>query len=238
MKETWVILGATSAIAREFAHFVAAQGHALLLIGRDNSELEILSANYRLRYHILCETMSCDFAMEIPKLCALLDKRQDTFFLFIAYSQIINNAQLTPTAITQLIDVNVRSTAELIAFYQAKKQAEHRLIFLSSVAAARGRAKNSLYGASKAAIEVYLQGLQQNAGKNENYTIVRLGFIDTVQTFGEKGIFYAASPQDCARACFKAVMANKRFIYFPFFWRYIIFIIKKLPFFLYKKLSI
>ena len=98
------------------------------------------------------------------------------------------------------------------------KQKQHTILYLSSVAACRGRAKNSLYGASKTAIEIYLQGLQQAATKQQHITIARLGFIDTKQTYGVPGIFYAAPPKECAEACWKAIKRKKRLFYFPKFW--------------------
>ena len=236
---TWVILGASSVIAEEFAHLAAQRGHALLLVGRNASQLEIIAADMRLRYRIECSVVFCDFSQDISEFINTLQKNKEELALFIATSYIVENNQLaTPHAIETLITVNILSITELISAFMKREQPSHRLIFLSSVAACRGRSKNSLYGASKAAIEVYLQGLQQSATPSQHITIARLGFIDTVQTFGLPGIFYASPPKACAKACWKAVYGNKRLIYHPFFWRYIMAIITRLPFFLYKRLKI
>jgi short-subunit dehydrogenase len=235
---TWMILGASSIIAEEFAHIAAGAGHALLLVGRDRSQLEIIASDLRLRYRIECNVIYCDFSKDISEFINTLQSKADELALFIATSYIVENDQLTTQAIETLVNVNILSITRLVSAFMRKVQSSHRLLFLSSVAASRGRAKNSLYGASKAAIEIYLQGLQQAATPLQHITIARLGFIDTVQTFDLPGIFYASPPKACAKACWKAVYANKRQIYHPFFWRYIMAIITHLPFFLYKRLKV
>ncbi len=45
MNSTWIILGATSAMARAFARAVSAEGAAVLLAGRDKDDLAALAAD-------------------------------------------------------------------------------------------------------------------------------------------------------------------------------------------------
>ncbi|WP_419418993.1 SDR family NAD(P)-dependent oxidoreductase [Legionella sp. D16C41] len=233
---TWVILGATSIIAEEFARIAAQHNHALWLVGRNKAQLEIISADLTLRYHIECTCTIFDFSQDIEALIQLLQKKED-LALFIAYSDMTDNQSLTFPAIKKVVSINIISMMQLIYSYLQKEQSEHRIVFLSSVAACRGRAKNSFYGATKAAIEVYLQGLQQTTDNNRHITIARLGFIDTAQTFGKPGIFYASSPKKCAKACWQATYTDKSLIYHPSFWRYIMFVIMRLPFFIYRRLK-
>jgi len=232
---TWVILGATSIIAKEFAHLAAQEGRALLLVGRSQPKLAVIAADITLRYHVHCDVIAADFSHDINQLIKILEHHKN-IDLFIAHSRMINNDKLNSKTITEMINVNVTSTAQLIDAYWHKKQSEHRLLFLSSVAACRGRTKNSLYGASKAAIEIYLQGLQQAATHKQHITIARLGYIDTHVTYNEPGIFYASPPKACAKACWNALYNNKRMIYHPFFWHFIMATITALPFFIYKKI--
>ncbi len=236
-KRQWLILGATSIIAEEFAHLAAEQGQSLVLVGRDEPQLAIIAADLRLRFAISCEVLIIDFGKNVEKLLRWLDNNEQECDLFIAYSQIILNEGLTDEAITFLLQVNILSTVLIIHHYLAKKQQKKQLIFLSSVAACRGRHKNSLYGASKAAVEIYLEGLQQAVYPNLHILIMRLGFIDTKQTFGVPGIFYSSSPKACAAACWQALEKKRRLSYHPFFWRYIMAILKFLPFFVYRKIK-
>ncbi|MBA2649975.1 MAG: SDR family NAD(P)-dependent oxidoreductase [Legionella sp.] len=227
----WVILGATSIIAEKFAHLVASKGHAVRLVGRDTDQLNIIATDIQLRFHVACEVRIFD----ANDLNILLHSDNPELDLFIAHSDMTENCLLNEDRITNLIKVNILTTIQLIHHYLKIEQKRHNVIYLSSVAARRGRAKNSLYGASKAAVEIYLQGLQQLATPSQHITIARLGYIDTQQTYGLPGIFYAASPLNCAQACWKAIIRGKRCFYYPFFWQAIMYIVSKLPFFLYKK---
>ena len=237
MARTWVIIGATSVIAEQFAHLAAQSGCHLRLVGRDADQLQIIAQNIQLRYQIPSEIVVMDVAETAKSLCTVFaSSDQRELDLLIAHSDFTDNDHLNNQSITRLIDTNILATTLLIHSYLNSRQAEHHLIFLSSVAACRGRAKNSLYGASKAAIEVYLQGLQQAALATQHISIARLGFIDTKQTYGLPGIFYAAQPSGCAQACWKAIHRKKRMFYYPGFWRAIMAIITRLPFFIYKAL--
>ncbi|MBA2651870.1 MAG: SDR family NAD(P)-dependent oxidoreductase [Tatlockia sp.] len=235
---TWMILGATSIIAEEFAQLAAQAGNSLLLVGRNASQLNIIAADLRLRYHVKTEVLICDFGKDIRPLLSLFENNPDEIDMFIAFSSIIENSALNPKNIEALVTINIQSTVKIIQTYIVKTQAQHRIIFLSSVAACRGRAKNSLYGGSKALVETFLEGLEQASAGKLHLTIARLGFIDTAQTFGTPGIFYASPPKACAKACWRASYAGKRRIYHPFFWRFIMAIISRLPFIVYKKMKL
>lgn len=233
--QTWCVIGASSAIAEAFARLAAEQGHPLLLVGRDQEQMAIIAADIGLRYHTPCETLICDLSGDISVLLERL-RAGDDMALFIAASHTTENAGLNVDEIERLLRVNAVSLCQIIHTYLQTRQTRHRLIFTSSVAACRGRAKNSLYGGSKALVERYLEGLQQ-ADSTDLITIVRLGFIDTVQTFGSTGIFYAASPKACAMACWQASQRGRRCLYYPFFWRGIMAILTRLPFFLYRRVK-
>lgn len=236
-QRTWVILGATSVIAEQFAHLAAEAGNHLRLVGRNSEQLDLIAKDIQLRYKINCETTLVDFSESTEQLLTILKTEERELDLFVAHSDFTGNDHLNLQSIKHLIDTNVSSTAILINTYLQSKQEEHHILYLSSVAACRGRAKNSLYGASKAAIEIFLQGLQQTAPKNQHITIARLGYIDTKQTYGLPGVFYAARPYDCAKACWQKINHNKRLFYYPGFWRVIMAVITRLPFFIYKKMG-
>ncbi|KTD16510.1 SDR family NAD(P)-dependent oxidoreductase [Legionella jordanis] len=236
-KRTWLILGASSVIAEEFANLAALAKNDLILVGRNLKQLEIIAANIRLRHGIDSTVLCIDFASDIRNLLDLLGQQSQEFDLFIAHSVMTQNAHLSAHAIDELLHTNVVSTVQIIHSYLQRIQKSFHIVFLSSVAACRGRNKNSLYGGSKAAVEVYLQGLQQTTNKNLHITIAKLGFIDTGQTYGMPGIFYASPPKACAKACWKAMQKGKPQIFHPFFWWPLMKIIKALPFFIYRRLK-
>jgi short-subunit dehydrogenase len=195
-KRTWIIIGATSVIAEQFAHLAAQVNHNLRLVGRDTDQLHIIAADISLRYKVTCEVIVISYPDAAEYLTKIFKPCAYEFDLFIAHSDFTINADLTTDSITRLIEVNILASSLFIHSYLACQQQKHNIIYLSSVAAAVGRPKNSLYGASKAVIELFLQGLQKGSDKSKKSIIVRLGFIDTRQTYGVPGVFYAADPSD------------------------------------------
>lgn len=236
-QRTWVILGATSIIAEEFAHCAAKAGNHLRLVGRDEEQLQLIAHDIECRFHVPCDVVLMDMTKPASKLLTIIKPETQELDLFIAHSDFSGNEGLSAEIISQLIQINITATIQLIHAYLQIPQSQHHLLFLSSVAACRGRAKNSLYGASKAAVEIYLQGIQQAATQTRHITVARLGFIDTRQTFGLPGIFYAAPPKKCAQTCWNAMRKHKRMFYYPRFWRLIMAIMTRIPFFIYKKMN-
>ncbi len=235
-KNTWVIIGATSVIAEGFAHIAAENGHALVLVGRNRERLNAIAMDIGIRFRVEATIFVCDFAVDSETLCAFIENLE-SINIFIASSDIVENDALNTETIKRSLTVNTISSAQIINTYWNKKQTTHQLIFLSSVAACRGRLVNSLYAGSKAMVEVYLQGLQQAAEPDKTITIARLGYIDTRQTFHKSGIFYASAPNATAKACWKASYQGKKLMYHPFFWRYIAGVLRSLPFFLFQRIT-
>lgn len=234
---TWVIVGATSIIAIEFAKLAAGTGNNLILAGRNIEHLEIIAANVKVRFNIDFKIIEFDAENNLEPLLSYLKTSTEELDLMLVSGLTIPNDELSIESINSLIEVNVTSVCKIIFQYWQKEQHKKNLLFISSVAACRGRLKNSLYGGTKSLIEIYIEGLMQNKNSNEQITIARLGFIDTKTTYGQDGVFYAASPENCARALFNAINKKKRLIYYPGFWRLIMFSISKLPFIIFKRLS-
>lgn len=238
MKRTWIILGATSIIAEQFAHIAARENHNLRLVGRDLKQLSLIAQDIQLRFNVACEVFACDLEQKPELLLNVFNHIENECDLFIAHSDFTDNSHLTTESIEKIIKINILATTLFINHYLNLKQEEHHILYLSSVAACRGRSKNSLYGGTKAAIEIYLQGLQQAASATQHISIAKLGFIDTKQTYGLPGVFYAAPPHACAAACWLAIKKHKRIFYFPQFWFFIMTIIRSIPFSIFRKMGI
>lgn len=239
MSKDWIILGASSPISKAFAKCIATSAHHLILVGRDKKDLEQTAQDLRIRYHIRADVIAADLSYEkdISDICFLIENSQANLSLFIAQSAGFQNKSLDKEKINTLIKTNIQATTQIIHhfIYHAKKPQD--LIFLSSVAGDRGRGLNSLYGASKKAIEVYLEGLRTTV-KDVGIYSVRLGFIDTAQTYGKPGVFLARSPDKTAHFLYKMIKKGSHIKYYPKFWRYIMLVIKAIPDKLFNRLAI
>ena len=67
---------------------------------------------------------------------------------------------------------------------------------------------------------------------------VKPGFVDTAMTWGLPGLFLVAPPEAVAADILKAVRKGRNVIYTPFFWRYIMLIIRHIPEPVFKKMKI
>ena len=116
-----------------------------------------------------------------------------------------------------------------------------RLAVIGSVAGDRGRKSNYIYGASKALIDRYMQGLQHRIGllgSNVTATLIKPGPTQTPMTAGISGKGKMATPEQVAKDIVDGIHANKRVIYTPSKWAIIMMIIRHLPFFILKKMDI
>jgi short-subunit dehydrogenase len=112
------------------------------------------------------------------------------------------------------------------------------VVGVGSVAGDRGRYSNYVYGSAKAGFHTYLAGLRNRLTRSGGHVVtVKPGFVDTAMTWGIEGMFLVADPADVARDILKAVEKKRNVIYTPFFWRWIMTIIRLVPEPIFKKLS-
>ncbi len=236
-KVCWIIAGATSAIAIRFAHVVAMQGDQLILLGRDNKKLSAIQADLKIRYDVSVDYLFFDAVetkqhSEIANACIQLAK--NPIHLFIAFGLMIPGASIEHSAneATTTINANLTGVVSLsfafLPHFQAQKQGS--ILVLGSVAGDRGRPPNFDYGAAKAGLATFCEGLRGALmPDNVSVTLMKLGYIDTPMTYGKNGLFPAASPWACAQACLHAANKKSAIVYYPGFWRWIMCIFKALP---------
>ena len=114
------------------------------------------------------------------------------------------------------------------------------IIGISSVAGDRGRKANYIYGSSKAAFTAYLSGLRNRlCDSGVQVLTVKPGFVYTKMTksldLPEK---LTAQPKEVAKDIFKAQHSGRNILYTKWMWRYIMLIIRLIPEFVFKKMSI
>jgi short-subunit dehydrogenase len=109
----------------------------------------------------------------------------------------------------------------------------------SSIAAPVPRSRNLIYAAAKNGLESLVQSLQHGAtGTAVTVQCFRLGYVDTSLSYGQKLLFPALMPEDVAKKIIESsVCRSKRFIYVPGYWRFIVMILKSLPWAIYTKLK-
>jgi decaprenylphospho-beta-D-erythro-pentofuranosid-2-ulose 2-reductase len=113
------------------------------------------------------------------------------------------------------------------------------IIGISSVAGDRGRQSNYVYGAAKGALSLYLQGLRNRLyASGVRVITIKPGFVDTAMTYGLPGLFLVASPQSIGERIVRTLDKSADVVYLPWFWRYIMLIIKYIPEPIFKRMKL
>jgi decaprenylphospho-beta-D-erythro-pentofuranosid-2-ulose 2-reductase len=104
------------------------------------------------------------------------------------------------------------------------------LCVFSSVAGERGRKPVILYGAAKAGLSRYLEGLDHKFRAQGLTTVcVKPGFVKTGMTVGLKPPPFAGTPEDVARRVLRAIDRGWPEVYVPWQWRAVMSVIRNLP---------
>ncbi len=230
-----LIVGATSAIAIATARLLAQRGDHLVLAGRNMQRLQTLSQDLRVRGAAGTEIVVFD---------ALTDKDYQSFakqawgegldMLLIAHGTMPEqtSVQDDPQAIGREMQVNAVSVMALLAAFASRFEARSQgsIVVISSVAGDRGRQSNYVYGAAKSAVSTYMQGLRNRLARHGITVVtVKPGFVDTPMTAQfKKGLLWA-QPETIARGILRATEKAGGDVYLPWFWRYIMLLIKLIP---------
>ncbi|WP_413868989.1 SDR family NAD(P)-dependent oxidoreductase [Albidovulum sp.] len=245
MNSTWIILGATSSMARAFARAVAAEGACVLLAGRDGEELAALAADCRLRGARLAEAAAFDsrepatFGPIIERLEAEEGELNAAVFVGSMPEQAAIDRD--PALIDGVVADSFTGPARFLQMLAPVMEARGggTVVGVGSVAGDRGRLGNYVYGAAKAGFATYLSGLRNRLTRAGGHVVtVKPGFVDTAMTWGLPGLFLVASPEAVAADLVKAVRRKRNVIYTPFFWRWIMLIIRHIPEPVFKKMKI
>jgi NAD(P)-dependent dehydrogenase (short-subunit alcohol dehydrogenase family) len=113
------------------------------------------------------------------------------------------------------------------------------IVGISSVAGDRGRRGQPAYCASKAALSTYLESLRNRVGRHGVRVVtIKPGPVDTPMTKGLDKLPMLIPAEKAAAGILAAARAGVHTAYVPGAWRPIMFVIRSIPSFLFKKLNI
>lgn len=245
MKEPILILGATSAIARALAAEFAQRSHPLFLAGRDVEELHRIAQDLHIRYRVTVDHGPFDaeaFSTHLPFLKTVIEKMHGLHGIVYACGDLGDpaNSAVDFNESHHIIDRNFTGAVSILTHSSnyLSKQGSGFIVGISSVAGDRGRQSNYIYGAAKGGLSLFLQGLRNRLFPHVHVMTVKPGFVDTAMTFGKKGLFLVASPQDVGKKIIHALHRRSDVVYTPWFWRWILAVIKCVPEKVFKRLKL
>jgi len=232
-----LIVGATSSLARAFANELAQRGTRLYLAARNLEEAERIRQDLTIRTG--CEAWSGIFvADDYASHKSFVEQVHKTIGtsdgVCVAVGE-LGDQKISQTDFARaksVIDSNYTGVVSLLTYVSAYLESRQKgfIIAIGSVAGDRGRRSNYVYGSAKAAIASYVQGLRHRLNQSGVLVMmVKPGFLDTKMTYGLVKGPLVADVQSAAKDILAALDRNEMIVYVPWFWRYIMQIIRAIP---------
>ncbi len=233
-----LVFGATSAIAQAFARLYAPAGGRFFLIARNAERLATIAADLRARGAEQVESATADLA-DLPLHAGLIAQAKNALGaidrVLIAHGTLSNQQTCETDAESMIreIGINFLSAASLLTALANVMQVQRSgsIAVIGSVAGDRGRQSNYVYGSAKAGLGAFVEGLRHRMTRHGvNVTLVKPGFVDTPMTAAlAKGGPLWASPEKVAKDIKNAMEGGTAVLYTPWFWRWIMMIIRSVP---------
>ena len=242
-----LLIGAGSAIATAVARRYAAHQSSLFLIARNGSRLALQQQDLLVRGAARVGTRVLDLLNHEEHKTAINAATEffgedDIDLVLICHGSLPDQeaAEQDFDLARREIDINGLSVISLLTRLAPylKEQGRGMLAVVTSVAGDRGRQPNFVYGAAKALVSTYLQGLR---GKLLPYGVdvldIRPGLVDSPMTQQfDKGHLWS-SPELVARQIEKAVRRKRHTVYVPGYWRLIMVVVRSIPEAVFKRLK-
>jgi short-subunit dehydrogenase len=242
-----LIIGATSAIAAACARRWAGQDARFFLVARNEERLAQVADDLRARgaHLVACHLLDINAIDRHPVMLEQCEAELGALdIVLVAPGTLPEQAQCAADAAVAMREftTNATSIIGLLTPLANLLQAQGRgtLVVISSVAGDRGRSSNYLYGSAKAALSTFCEGLNARLFKaGARVLTVKPGFVATPMTAGlPLPAALVATPDKVADDIVRAVERNRDVLYTPWFWSPIMRIIRSLPKFVFKRLSL
>jgi short-subunit dehydrogenase len=225
-------------MGRALARLMAVRGDRLVLLGRNANDLERSARDLEIFGAVRpVGTVFCDllrpesFGPALDQAAAAMggiDAVVVTAGLFASQEDLEADAARRQ----ELLQADFVNTIEFC------EQARARLLgggggtlcVFSSVAGERGRKPVALYGAAKAGLSHYLEGIDHKFhAQGLRTVVVKPGFVKTGMTAGLKPPPFAGEPDGVARVVLRAIDRGTPVVYAPPIWRWVMLVIRLLP---------
>ncbi len=241
-----IVVGASSGIGTALARRLALEGRKVAMLARRQDELRAMAATINdglsderaFPYvHDVCEIAEVEPLFE--RVEAELGEVSELHYIAGVMPDVAIDEFNTDKDRLQL-QVNTLgcmawANAAARRFLVRKKG---HIVGVSSIAQDRGRVGRPGYNASKAGMDTFLEGLRNRLWRHGvKVTTIRPGFVSTPMTehLELKGAISADRAADTILRCRDT---GKTVAYVPFKWRPIMFVIRSIPSFIFRKLSI
>lgn len=242
-----MIFGITSAIAEATAKIFADRNDNLFLIGRNKDRLEFISKDLSIRGASSIEFTTLDvnsFNEHQTIIDSAFEKLKKIDVALICFGTLPDQKSCEKDVNYTIKEINTNAISTIsilthIANKFEKTKQQGTIAVITSVAGDRGRQSNYIYGSAKGMVSLFLQGLRNRLYRSNIHVLdIRPGFVDTPMTANfKKGLLWA-KPETIAKCIIHGIDKKKDVVYAPFFWFFIMALIKLIPENIFKKLKL
>jgi NAD(P)-dependent dehydrogenase (short-subunit alcohol dehydrogenase family) len=228
------VLGGTSEVAKAICQELGRRGcQRFHLVARNGEANQQLAVELQQRFGAAVSTEQTDLLADAALENARLPQ-VEAFDLYLITAGALGDAELARSNVAEALRITAANYSGLLPWLTAIVTPERiakpgRLWLFSSVAADRGRPSNYHYGAAKAGLTTFCEGLLLRChGKPFAVRIIKAGFMATPMTVGKAPPALCASPESLARDLLRR--RNRRGIeYLPWWWSPLMWLIRLLP---------
>ncbi|OMC29416.1 oxidoreductase [Mycobacterium sp. GA-1841] len=231
-----VIFGGRSEIGVELAVRLAA-GAVVVLAARRADQLDELVAAVRAGGAVEVHTREFD-ADAVAGHAGLVEAIEadhgpiDTAVLAFGVLGDQDRAEADPAHAVAVVHTDYVAQVSLLTVLASRMRAagRGRLVVFSSIAGARARRANFVYGSAKAGLDAFASGLTDALhGTEVQLLIVRPGFVIGRMTEGMEPAPFSSTPAQVADATATALARGKRAVWVPWVIRPMIFVTRFVP---------
>lgn len=242
--KTILIIGGNSDIGKAIAVEYAKQGYNLYLTSRNIDDAFSLSKDLNIRFGVNVINYELD-VLDFESHSVFykkLDQKPVGVICCVGYLDEQVKSQKMWAESLKSIQTNFTGLVSIlnIVAEDFEKRQSGFIIGISSVAGERGRQSNYIYGSSKSAFTIYLNGLRNRLfSSNVHVLTVKPGFVYTKMTHHlNLPKLLTAEPSKIAKDIIKAQQKEKNILYSLWFWKWIMLIIKNIPEQIFKKMKL
>lgn len=241
-----IVVGASSGIGLAIARRLAMAGRKVAMLARREAELKQQVATIN-------EALGREAAFAFPHDAADTDAAEALFARIEAQLGTVDELHFVAGVMPEVgpdeydlakdrLQVEVNMLGCIAWGNAAARRFRQRgagcIVGVTSVAQDRGRVGRPVYNASKAGMDTYLEALRNRLWRHGvQVTTIRLGQAETPMTAGLK-LKGAISADKAAELILKARDRRGAIVYVPFKWRVIMFVIRNIPSFVFRRLTL
>ena len=240
-----LVLGGSSEIAAAIVRrLVAGRARTVVLAARAPESCTPLADELR-RSGAEVDVVAFDATDTASHTAALDDvaaRHGDLDLVLLAFGALGDQDALAadPAAAADLVAVNLGGAVSsgLAAAAVLRRQGHGTLVVLSSVAGERARADNYVYGATKAGLDAFAQGLGDAlVDSGARVMVVRPGFVHTRMTTGLEPAPFSTTPEAVADVVLDGLAKRRDVVWAPPVLRWLFAVLRHLPRGVWRKVS-